>query len=219
MMGQFTKRTRPALERKNRRSRPRLEGLEDRKLLYATLGGTWVYGSRITYSFVPDGTSIGGVGSNLYATLDAKYPTATWKAAFQKAAAVWSSYANINLAQVSDNGAPLDTTGNQQNDSRFGDIRISMIPQNSGALAFAMLPPPFNGGPDAGDIVFNSNIDWKVNSNYDLQTVAIHEMGHALGLDHSTISSAVMYSYYSGLKQSLVGDDISGIQSVWGVSR
>src|SRR5437762_1988898 len=139
MLGRSNQHRRP----KSRRTvRPTLEGLEDRKLLYATLGGSWTYGSRITYSFVPDGTSVGGVSSNLFATLNAVTTTATWEQQFEKAAAIWSSYAHINLALVSDTGAAIGTLGNQQDDSRFGDIRISMIPQTGGTLAYTLLPPP-----------------------------------------------------------------------------
>ena len=90
-----------------RKVQPTLEGLEDRLLLYATNGGLWTYGSRITYSFVPDGTNVGGIPSVLFQKLNASYPTATWQLQFQKAAAVWEAVANINLAQVSDDGGSV----------------------------------------------------------------------------------------------------------------
>lgn len=199
-----------------RQTSPMLEGLEERQLLYATTGGLWSHPERITFSFVPDGTSVGGVASNLYSKMNQVASTAVWQAAFERAAAYWSSYANINLALVSDNGAPIGTPGNQQGDSRFGDIRIASIPQSSGVLAYALMPPPFNGGTDAGDLVFNSNINWHVNSDYDIETVALHEFGHALGLDHSAVSNAVMYAYYNGMKSSLTVDDALGIQSIYG---
>jgi hypothetical protein len=209
-------RRRKTLGPRKRSVRPILEGLEDRMLLYATSGGSWVFPSRITYSFAPDGTSVGGVSSNLFATLNAVAPTATWQATFEKAAALWSSYANINLALVSDSGASIGAAGNEQDDPRFGDIRFAMIPQQMSTLAYALLPSPLNGGSDAGDIVFNSNIAWKINNNYDVETVALHEIGHALGLEHSAISSAVMYAYYNGMKQAPTTDDISGIRSIYG---
>ena len=57
-----------------------LEGLEDRVLLYANLGVEWPNPSLVTYSFMPDGTSVGGVPSSLFATFNAVAPTATWKA-------------------------------------------------------------------------------------------------------------------------------------------
>src|SRR5262249_31330099 len=155
---------------RRRTVRPLLEGLEDRLLLYSTLGAQWVYGSRITYSFVPDGTNVGGTPSVLFQTLNARFPTATWQQQFQKAAAAWEAVANINLSQVTDDGSPLGVNGNQQDDPRFGDIRFSAIPQSSGTLAVCFLPPPINGGSDAGDIVFNSNVAWQLNSTYPTQT-------------------------------------------------
>lgn len=185
-------------------------------LLWAANGGLWTYGSRITLSFVPDGTNVGGVSSNLYSTLNAVAPTATWQAAFVKAAQYWASYAHINMSLVPDSGDPIGTAGNQQGDPRFGDIRIAMIPQSGGILAYAMLPPPYNGGSDAGDVVLNSNVCWQVGADYDLQTVATHEIGHALGMDHSALATADMYAYYNGLKQSLTTDDVAGIQYVYG---
>ncbi len=202
-----------------RSARPLLENLEDRLLLYSTYGGTWVYGSRITYSFMPDGTSVGGTPSVLFQTLDAKFSQATWELQFQKAASVWQAVANINLSQVSDNGSPEATNGDQQDDPRFGDIRIGMVNLGSGVLGETFLPPPFNGGTDAGDMFLNSTARWQINTDYDLETVAIHEFGHALGLGESQITTACMYAYYNGIKQSLTTDDIAGIQSVWGAPQ
>src|SRR5262249_8594093 len=152
-----------------------LEGLEDRFLLWATNGGEWAFPSRITFSFAPDGTSIGGVASSLNSAMAARgISTATWQDAFRKAAATWEPVAGVNLGQVSDNGAAFGASGNQQNDSRFGDIRIGGVPLSGSVLASAYLPPPFNGGTLAGDIVFNTSQAWKVNSDFDVQTVAIH---------------------------------------------
>jgi hypothetical protein len=192
------------------------EVLESRLLLYAPLGDQWTYGSRITYSLIPDGTSVGTtMTSSLFQTLDKNYAPVTWEQQIESAASIWESAANINLALVSDSGAPVGTAGNQQDDPRFGDIRIGAIPLSSGTLAVTFLPPPSNGGTDAGDIFLNSNINWQINSNYDLMTVVAHEFGHALGLGESTVSNAVMYGTYSGIRQALASDDIAGIQSIY----
>ena len=64
-----------------------------------------------------------------------------------------------------------------------------------------ILPPPANGGTEAGDILLNSSVNWQINSNYDLMTVVAHEFGHALGLGESTVSTSVMYGTYNGIKQ------------------
>jgi hypothetical protein len=199
---------------RSRMARPSLETMEDRLLLYATEGGHFVYPS-ITYSFMPDGTSIGGVPSNLFQTLDAVTSTANWQAQFEKAAAVWQRVADVNLALVPDDGAPFGSGSYQQGDPGMGDIRIGAMAQAGGVLATTMLPPPLNGGSLSGDIIFNSSQPWHVGSNFDIETVAIHEIGHALGMGHSGIASADMYAYYQNVRQTLDPDDVAGIQSIW----
>jgi hypothetical protein len=176
-----------------RAARPAVEGLEGRLLLASATGARWAAPRRITYSFVPDGTSIGGVPSNLQATLDARFPGAGWKGEFAQAAAAWQKAADVNFARVADDGSPIGVAGHQQGDARFGDIRIGGYAQPSGQLAFAYLPPPANGGTNAGDIFFNTGQSWRIDgTTFDLETVAIHEFGHALGLDHSTVAAAAL---------------------------
>ncbi len=204
---------------RTRSRRPEAEALEGRILLYSAVG-QWTYSSRITYSFMPDGTNVAGMPSVLFQTLNAVAPTATWQNQIEQAATPWEANANLNLALVSDNGAPLGTNGNQQDDPRFGDIRIGAIPLPSGVLAETFLPPPSNGGTIAGDILFNSNVVFQIGGGLDLQTVAAHEFGHALGLgDISTDYNAEMYYQYDGPKTALSSDDIAGIQSLYGARQ
>ena len=178
-----------------------------------------VIDSRITYSFMPDGTNVGGVPSTLFQTLNANYPTATWEQQIEAAASLWENVTNVNLALVSDGGRAGRDPGDQQDDPRFGDIRIGAVPLASGTSRVTFLPPPVNGGTDAGDILLNSNVNWQINSNYDLMTVVAHEFGHALGLGESSVSDAVMYGTYNGIKQALASDDIAGIQSIYGTRQ
>jgi hypothetical protein len=202
-----------------RKARPRVEGLEGRLLLYATTGAAWPHPAVVTYSFVPDGTNIGGYASNLFQTLNAKWPTATWQGIFGQAAAIWEQVANVNFTRIGDSGAPLGFGLFQQGDSTMGDIRISGLPSSvigGGTLGYTLLPPPINGGSEAGDVIMNTSQPWQINADYDLLTVAIHELGHALGMDHSAISTADMYAVYNGGKQSLTADDIAGIDSIYG---
>jgi len=85
-------------------------------------------------------------------------------------------------------------------------------------LAHGFYPPP-NGGALAGDLHFDDAETWTRNlppTGVDLDTVALHEAGHTLGLDHSSDTSAVMYAFYGGARRTLTNDDIAGIRSVYG---
>lgn len=66
----------------------------------------------------------------------------------------------------------------------------------------------------------NRNFTWSttcanVSGQYDLQTVYLHELGHALGLGHSSDAQAVMYAYYSGAHCALSQDDIDGVSALY----
>jgi Matrixin len=203
-----------------RRARPCLEDLESRVVLYTASGNAWPAPQLITISFMPDGTSVAGQSSNLMSKFNSAFgSTSTWENLILQAAQLWAQKTNINFAVVPDNGSP-DGSGNyQQGDPGFGDIRIGGYNFNSTALAGASMPPPVNNFSIAGDIFFNTAQPFKNGTTYDLETVAAHEIGHALGLYHSGIASAVMYATYNGVKHSLTSDDTAGIQSVYGGAR
>ena len=92
----------------------------------------------------------------------------------------------------------------------------------NGTLAHAFYPPP-NGGSLAGDAHFDDAETWSAAEQatggqpIDLVTVAAHEIGHSLGLAHSSVSGALMNPFYTGSHRFLGVDDIAGIQSIYGV--
>jgi hypothetical protein len=70
------------------------------------------------------------------------------------------------------------------------------------------------------DIIFDEGYSWSCSGSpgfnqYDAETVALHEMGHVLALDHSNNFSAVMYAYYQGVRRSLHQDDINGVCALY----
>jgi hypothetical protein len=131
------------------------------------------------------------------------------------------------LGQRSDNGAPFDSppADPQGGGEPFGDIRVGATPLTSGVLAHAYYPPPLAGFQSApGDVHFNSDLPWvddphdsAMDPGYDFYTVALHELGHSLGLKHSADPNSVMYPWYSGGRRDLTEDDIRTIRKVYGI--
>jgi hypothetical protein len=197
------------------RFRPQLEALESRVVPYSVSGNAWPRPEFITISFVPDGTNLNGVASDLFARFNAKFGSPeVWQGQILKAAQQWALRTNINFAVVGDNGAPLGSGGYQQGDPNFGDIRIGGYNFGGSTLAQAYLPPPVNNYSIAGDFQFNTGQVYNIGSTYDLYSVSMHEFGHVLGLYHGK-SGAVMYSAYGGAMASVGADDIDGIQRVY----
>jgi Matrixin len=200
---------------------PRLEELESRVVPYTLSGNAWPNPQLITISFEPDGTGLGGVSSNLFATFNAKWATSTWENQILKAAQAWAQQTNINFAVVADSGVGIGNGYYQQGDPTMGDIRIGGYNFGTSTLAQAFMPPPANNYSVAGDIQFNTGQGFVINTNggYDLYTVAVHEIGHALGLYHSSVSTAYMYAYYNGTHPRLTSDDVAGIQAIYSAGK
>jgi hypothetical protein len=203
------------------RVRLEVESLEVRIVPYALSGGAWPHPEMVTISFVPDGTIVGTTNtgyaySNLFAKMNARFGSpATWEALILRGAQSWAAQTNINFDIVSDNGTPIGQGAYQQGDPGMGDIRIGGYAYSPSYLATAYLPPALNNYSIAGDIEFNTQMTWNNGSTYDLFSVAAHEVGHALGLYHSTTNTAVMFGTYNGVKSALTSDDISGIRAIY----
>jgi hypothetical protein len=149
-------------------------------------------------------------------------------AAISSAFDTWAAVCGLTvIGPIPDSGAPggaLEGTG-----AGVADIRFAIIGgfESSSVLAHAYSPGTEAlygvGGTIMGDLHFNSEKDWVDDPDdpddgafYDLETVALHEIGHSLGLLHSDVPGSVMDASYDGGKRELTADDIAGISFIYG---
>jgi hypothetical protein len=67
---------------------------------------------------------------------------------------------------------------------------------------------------------FDDSVTWvdgAVAGGFDIETLALHELGHLLGLDHSTVSGTVMWPSFptNFTLRTLQPDDLAGIRALY----
>jgi hypothetical protein len=139
-----------------------------------------------------------------------KISQANAQAAFANSFAKWANVTPLTFTQVHAGGRPADirirfARGNHSDGDNNAFDGLGNV------LAHAW--GPGNGeGNIAGDAHFDDDENWTLDT---LSKVSLHEFGHSLGLDHSTIPTAVMYAYFNN-QGDLQPDDVLGVQSLYG---
>ena len=213
--------------------------------------GNYTLGSpgTVTWSLVADGTPLSGEfpdtsvsitgTSDLSSIFDSPGVggQAAGVAAIERALATWSAAANIVfVGPVPDNGSPIASAGGDA--PHTGHIRFSAFAIDQFGAARGYAPPGYTPIVDSlpGDILLNTQNSFQIVPGgegdpipvgiNDLEGLVLHEVGHALGLDHTEDETAVLCGFVfpntspdcqqQHINRVLEPDDLAGIQQLYG---
>jgi len=144
-------------------------------------------------------------------------------------------YINPNTNQVTDETSAVKNAANKWSQIFPAGLRLSYLGSTSvkdygynnlnticwknngdnGYLAYAYWWYWLNNNNiHEADMVFNDYYTWSTSGNhYDIETVALHEFGHWVGLDHS--KTGIMRANYSGIQRKIDSDARAGFMAMY----
>lgn len=137
----------------------------------------------------------------------------------ERAFQTWSNVSRLNFHMSSTQ--PDIIISNKRGVHRFTKRRQQVCPYlldgKGHVLAHAFFP---NSNNTPVEIHMDEDEDWKYNGigQTDFLGVLIHEIGHTLGIEHSSDKNSIMYAFYNGYTR-LHNDDIAAVQSLYGRRR
>src|SRR5262249_15482342 len=175
---------------------------------YALEGPKWPNGSTVVMQL-----SLGNAGRTL---LDGN---TSWNAAAAPALGYWNAVMGQMQFGFVMNSTAAVSSGDHVNSMAFSSTNFG---QSFGSSTLAVSIYWYSGSTmTEDDVLFNTAKSWDSyrgalrSGVYDIQRVALHETGHAIGLAHSSLNTAIMYPSVSSVYM-LSADDIAGAQALYG---
>ena len=153
-------------------------------------------------------------------------PVSVQRRIVEDALARWAAAAPLHFTETIDSGAAYNSILALSPDIRIlfaaGDHGDSSPFDGTGGTLAHGFYPPVNGVSAAGDVHFDEDETWTDGPGpgvFDMNEVATHEFGHAIGIGHEPSIPAIMNPTYKGIFTSgvsLFADDIAGVQDLYG---
>lgn len=187
---------------------------------FVLLGPTWSplgTPASVTYSFFDVGSAVGDAGTIAPLWGLNGIPEATWRSEIRRALDTWSAAGAVTFTEVPDGNNAWNAPDGSSGQIRFA--RENIDGANS-VLAHAFAPGTVNGG----DAHFDDAENWTAMSldadpsTVDIWWVAVHELGHSIGLNHTGVGGNIMQAVYNESLLALGADDIAGAVALFGAA-
>ena len=145
-----------------------------------------------------------------------------WASNIRETADEWSDRTSFHFSVLSNEHGPCSEDGlDLQNGVDFADKMCGREQFGDGVLAVTQWFEDDEGYFVAAGMTFNDAYAWAVydgpwrEDKADFRRVALHELGHWLGLDHEDSTPSIMGTYVSEIDE-LQQDDLDGAESLYG---
>ncbi len=179
-----------------------------------------------TYGFEIDGTKWFLAQAEYYVDMEGMSATQiSWNTAFIEAIEEWNARTVFEFSVVNSNADPCQDNGISSVDFNE-DFCGSSFGNNVLAVTVRRFDPQILGPPyiREADIIINAEEEFDIfdgplvqfGQNFaglDFRRIALHELGHVIGLNHEETNNAIMAPNISNLF-SLQADDINGVNTL-----